>query len=73
MTATNDSMTSTTLTDGSSAVEQAIFSAFGNRGNGKRSSVIGFSDSCFENSIAMFGWPSVSYPRSANEEEQALE
>jgi hypothetical protein len=66
-------MTSTVLTQGASAVEQAIFSAIANRGTGKRSSVIGFTESTNEFSLRMFGWPVMNYPTSEAEESQVLE
>ena len=73
MTATNARMVSTTLTTESSAVDQAIFAAIATRGNGKRSSVVGFTNTSSEEKIASFGWPMLNFPTSASEESQALE
>lgn len=44
-----------------------------NRGHGKRSSVVGFTNTASEDSIASFGWPMLNFPTSAGEESQALE
>jgi len=54
------------------------------RGHGKRQSCLGFSDSQHGNSLVLtqfahpecgpsLGWPSVDYPKNAQEEEQSLE
>jgi len=71
-------MTSVTLVHGSSAVEQAIFAAMAQRGNGQRQTALRFSNSSCSNSILLSGlmgldWPEVEYPTTAQEEERALE
>jgi 4-aminobutyrate aminotransferase-like enzyme len=73
LTATHASMSTTTLTSESSAVEQAIFAAMATRGHGKRSSVVGFTNTSTEDAIASFGWPMLDFPTSAGEEAQTLE
>merc|ERR1719263_2659971 len=73
MTATNPCMATTAITTDSSAVEQAIFAAMATRGHGKRSTVVGFTNTTSEDAIAAFGWPMLNFPTSASEEAQALE
>ena len=72
----NHDLSSVTLTDGSSAVEHAIFAAMAVRGSGHRQSALGFTDSFHGNSLVLaqwahpncgpsLNWPAVEYPKNA--------
>lgn len=79
-----EGLSSVTLTDGSSAVEKAIFAAMRERGSDTRFSVMGFNGANHGNSLALtqfahpnmslqLGWPSIKYPESVAQESQILD
>lgn len=72
-----------TLTEGSSAVEHAIFAAMAERGADSRFSALGFAGARHGSSIALsqfaavgandLGWPCIAYPESLADEAKILE
>lgn len=72
-----------TLTGGRNAAEQAIFEAIIQRGDAKRYSVLGFGGQSHGDSLVFaqfahpkhslgLGWPTISFPSNASEEERSL-